>query len=297
MLHAELRGKASPEDTYAEDALTSTVFGTLFAVGEAAVPVLRAWLAKARPADEATPAWPTIAGVDNYWFWPRLRAAGDAGGEVEPDLVIECDGLLVVIEAKFLSGKSGRAAEREDQQAAIADQLVREWRSVVPVPGAASAPPGTARRDGLAPAIARCARRVLVYLVKRSHAVKAEHELAASLAAAGALAPRPAFYLLHWEHLDEVLTAASLVGVVPRWQQELRALLYRRGIAAFRGVGAAIDRDRVADLGQLVAWRRSWRPAARVRRAFPAHVVPLLSALARRPLRFRDGGMSPRRPR
>jgi hypothetical protein len=71
MLHAELRGKASPEDTYAEDALTSTVFGTLFAVGQAAVPVLRAWLAKARPADEATSTWPTIAGVDDYWFWPR----------------------------------------------------------------------------------------------------------------------------------------------------------------------------------------------------------------------------------
>lgn len=30
MLHAELRGKAPPENLYAEDALTSTVFGTLF---------------------------------------------------------------------------------------------------------------------------------------------------------------------------------------------------------------------------------------------------------------------------
>ena len=283
MLHAELRGKSAPEDQYGEDALTSTVFGTLFTAGDAGASALSAWLARARPADAATPAWWPIRGVRDYWFWPRLR-------EAEPDLVIELDGALVIVEAKFLSSKSGgggppaELAGSDDEGARVSDQLLREWRSLLP-----RAERGALRGvggHGLLEASARCERRALVYLVKRSHAVKAERELAASLEAAGAMLPRPTLYLLHWEHLDEVLTAAALAGPVPRWHRELRAFLGHRGISAFRGFGTAIRRDEVADLAPILAWRRSWRPACRLPLAFQKADDPLLMSLARRVPRF-----------
>ena len=304
MLHAELRGKAAPEDQHAEDALTSTVFGTLFTAGDAALPILHAWLGHARPADAATPAWPAgLAGPLDYWFWPRLR-------EAEPDVVIAAGTTLVVVEAKFHSGKSGSAAvpARDADSAGAAsgapapsDQLLREWRSILSSRDARDrAAPSRASADAVASiddAIAGSEQRVLVYLVKRSHAVKAAHELAASLAAAGAASPRPALYLLHWEHLDEVLTAAASDASrpAPRWQRELRAYLRHRRIAAFRGFAAAFAATRTdtdagrdaADPARLATWRATWRPRqGRWPYAFAKQDMPWLAALAGREARY-----------
>ncbi len=287
MLHAELRGKAAPEDQYSEDALTSTVFGTLFTAGDAGQAILQAWLSRARRADPATPAWALPGGHLAYWFWPRLR-------EAEPDVVLEVGAGLVVVEAKFHSGKSGGAASpptaddptfASTSAATRSDQLLREWRSVLPDRVEASSSRGSAVTS-IQDAIARCEQRALVYLVKRSQAVKAERELAASLAAAGATSPRPAFYLLHWEHLDEVLSTAAATSV-PRWQQELRAYLRHRGIAAFRGFGVSVAPGDEDSMGRLSTWQATWRMGqARWREAFTRQDMPLLAALTHRATRF-----------
>jgi len=254
-------------------------------VGQA---VLQAWLGRARPAAPATPAWSLPGGHLDYWFWPRLR-------EAEPDVVLEVGATLIVVEAKFHSGKSGGATMPPNEAdptlastsgAPTSDQLLREWRSVLP-DGVKPTPRRGSAVTSIQDAIARCEQRALVYLVKRSHAVKADRELAASLAAAGTTSPRPSFYLLHWEHLDEVLTSAAAAGAPPRWQQELRAYLRHRGVAAFRGFGVTLPPGHEAATVRLSTWRASWRPTqSRWRHSFSRPDLPLLAALARHANRF-----------
>jgi hypothetical protein len=266
--------------------LTSTVFGTLFTAGDAGQAVLQAWLSRARPADPATPAWSLPGGHLDYWFWPRLR-------EAEPDVVLEVGATLIVVEAKFHSGKSGGATAPPNvadtsvatsSGAPTSDQLLREWRSVRP-DGVKPTPRLGSAVTSIQDAIARCEQRALIYLVKRSHAVKADRELAASLAAAGTTSPRPSFYLLHWEHLDEVLTSAAAAGAPPRWQQELRAYLRHRG-------GRGVSRLR----RHASAWPRSHGAPLDVARNLAAYAVALAAGLLAPGLTVARGARAPREP-
>jgi hypothetical protein len=117
MLHALLRRKIDesiPEPQQIEDALTSTVFGTLALVG--AWKTLATWLdVKWSPRDSA-PA------ITDCWFWPRLAFA-------EPDVVLRFGDTLVVVEAKYRSGRHDlTATDRADED--LCDQILRQHRSM-----------------------------------------------------------------------------------------------------------------------------------------------------------------------
>ena len=93
MLHALLHGKLDlelPEPHRREDALTSIVFGTLRMVE--AWDVLANWL-------DVEPLSSGQEGTVACWFWPRLA------GAVEPDVVLRLGDTLVVVEAKYRSGR------------------------------------------------------------------------------------------------------------------------------------------------------------------------------------------------
>jgi hypothetical protein len=92
VLHALLHGKldpAVPEPERREDALTSAVFGMLVSVE--ALDLVAKWL--------KVNDWQSEEGLLDCWFWPRL-----AGG-VEPDVVLRLGSVLIVVEAKYRSGR------------------------------------------------------------------------------------------------------------------------------------------------------------------------------------------------
>lgn len=215
MLHAELHGKLSSDvgdgAERLEDVLTSTVFGTLFAAS--AWHVVTDWLSRARRGADMIP--PVESGNDatDYWFWPWL-------GTAEPDLVVRLGSTLVVIEAKYFSGKSGSSTPAEDADST--DQLVREWRAVGIAADSSGYDPRL-RELVTEPAT----RRILIYLVRRSRYARELAELEQSLAQS----PGASMYLLTWEDLDEVLAPHTHV----RWANELSRYLERRRLSAFRG--------------------------------------------------------------
>src|SRR5581483_204052 len=111
MLHALLHRKldeSNPEPQRLEDALTSTVFGTL------------AWM----DACDLLAEWleiPTSASAKlQVWFWPRLAFA-------EPDVVIRLGEYVVIVEAKYQSGRHDRLAVLEEDED-LCDQLVSQYR-------------------------------------------------------------------------------------------------------------------------------------------------------------------------
>lgn len=227
MLHAELAGKIAPDaDDIArrEDVLTSTVFGTLFLAN--AWPLLMRWMARAQAVghDAALPAEADTVDVGADWFWPRLHDA-------EPDVVIRCGSALLVVEAKYLSGKSGGSIFEGDTVVNPTDQLVREWRACC------SGDHTRRYAPELCAAIEEC-QLYLVYLVRRSRwgkELQAIEESAKQVDGAR-------MYLLTWEDLDHVLTSETA-----RWAVELGAYLHRRGVAAFRGFAGALRGSAAVD--------------------------------------------------
>ncbi len=188
MLHALLHRKldeTTPELQRLEDALTSTVFGTLVMVE--AADVLAAWLSRARRIDGSRAK---VEGpLNGVWFWPQLALA-------EPDVIIQLGDRLFVIEAKLQSGKADLHRRMEDP-GHIVDQLQREWVSL----GPDYVRQARCDRD-LREAIASCAH-TLVYLVDGRRLRTATRELAES----AALLPADAdLRLLTWQTLHEVIT-------------------------------------------------------------------------------------------
>ncbi|MCH8130685.1 MAG: hypothetical protein IIC70_12405, partial [Acidobacteria bacterium] len=98
MLHALLHGKLdekTPEPERLEDALTSTVFGTLVLAD--AGDVLADWLGRARRVDGGRRPVKDRR-INGVWFWPQLALA-------EPDVVLRLGDELFVIEAKYRSDR------------------------------------------------------------------------------------------------------------------------------------------------------------------------------------------------
>lgn len=132
MFQALLRGKLSREQDNLEDILTSNVFGLLSYLPpeKGLVPFLKC----ARFSDDtdwfggsATKCLSEIVQA-RYCFWPWLGEMSDDYG-CEPDVVIRAvtrngERLLIVIEAKFRSGKSS-VEDKNDRY--VTDQLAREW--------------------------------------------------------------------------------------------------------------------------------------------------------------------------
>ena len=109
MLHALIRGKLD-SGLCKEDTLTATVFERIFYLPHAAIAKIlfgrRLWPDSASPPDLR---------VRNVWFWPRWDPSQENVGETEqegeppasskertaiPDLVIEFDDRILVVEAK-----------------------------------------------------------------------------------------------------------------------------------------------------------------------------------------------------
>jgi len=113
MLHALLHRKLDelvPEPQRREDALTSAAFGTLVLVN--AWDMLARWLG----VSDEQPASTADLWNSDCWFWPRLAFA-------EPDVVLRLRDVLVVVEAKYQSGRND-LAPAEDGDADLCDQLV-----------------------------------------------------------------------------------------------------------------------------------------------------------------------------
>jgi hypothetical protein len=122
MLHALLHRKLDPamaEPQRLEDAVTSSVFGTLVLVE--AWDLLARWLG-------AEPPGSGQGQQVGCWFWPRL-----AGG-VEPDVVLRLGPTLLVVEAKFRSGRNDLVADESDDDRPV-DQIVRQFNAVSPPHG------------------------------------------------------------------------------------------------------------------------------------------------------------------
>lgn len=131
MLHAQLHGKLSREQENLEDILTSTVFGALsyLTPGQGFTP----WLSQAEGTD-VSDLRSVLAKTERIVakFWPWLEQPKCLG--CEPDVILELyagEQLagVVVIEAKYRSGKSSLSSLTDDEDAPSGDQLARQWEN------------------------------------------------------------------------------------------------------------------------------------------------------------------------
>lgn len=132
MLWAQLRGKVPIHSERSEDLLTSNVFGTLKYVPfqGGIYPVLSAAVGDCSPGFH-----PLLQGADEvqFEFWPWLERWAHHG--CEPDVLLRLTKMgrnigFVLVEAKYLSGKSSVADPAATAGSAPRDQLAREWVNV-----------------------------------------------------------------------------------------------------------------------------------------------------------------------
>ncbi len=131
MLMAFLNGKLSLRQTNMEDMLTSNVFGLMRYLPPSKL--LLPFLALAVDSDGRH----LLSGLDetsevSYDFWPTYKEA--RCNSCEPDVVLKIDEpngrrIILLIEAKYLSGKSSEA----DENTRPNDQLAREWDNLQPI--------------------------------------------------------------------------------------------------------------------------------------------------------------------
>jgi hypothetical protein len=254
MLEALLRGKLAatvPEPQRLEDALTSTIFGTLLMVN--ATGVLEAWLA--RSGGETGPGGtpPGDAGAAEAWFWPGLL-------RVEPDIVLRLGRRLYVIEAKYRSGRHDAVPAEEDETGEDLppwDQLHRQHAAIDAIRR------GTGRGpDGVLKAVTECSVR-LIFLVDRRRIHVARREYAESLRR---LPPGADLQLLTWQDLYRVLRDQVHPGPGHRWATDLLRYLEVLGLDAFCGV-ARIGRTVSARSQSVAGWRGAGTPVSRLRDA------------------------------
>jgi hypothetical protein len=230
MLHALLHRKIDesiPEPQQIEDALTSTVFGTLVLVG--AWEVLAHWL----DIEHVKPA----AGqktVFDYWFWPRLAFA-------QPDVLLRFGRSLVVVEAKYRSGRHDLPVGNEAEED-LCDQLLRQHRCVTTPPSSRAS-----YINPIEQAISEChVVQIFVVDARRQRRARREYEESKARLPADA---RLTF--VTWQRLFRLLNGAELSSL--RWAADLRAYLELSGLDTFESIGR-----RVADPGnmrQVSRWR------------------------------------------
>ncbi len=227
MLHALLHGKLDPtvaEPNRLEDALTSTVFGTLAIVD--AWGLIEDWL--------GVPASSTPAREEHEcWFWPRL-----AGG-VEPDVILRIGNTLVVVEAKYRSGRHDLSLDEDEERPA--DQIVRQCRAVSPPHDSRSAYP-----DLLERAVRDCELvQTFVVDARRMRRARRERDESLALLPAGST-----LRLVTWQELYRLLEAGHSAT---RWGVALMSYLRSCGLASFRGIRRNLAG--ASDLESLADWR------------------------------------------
>jgi hypothetical protein len=133
MLQALLRGKLSREQENMEDVLTSNVFGFMeyLKADKELLMFLRKAVHNKQSLDQLLPSEVTSV---SYEFWPKWSEEDCI--PCEPDLVLKIDPkegqkLIILIEAKYRSGKSSEADEDETSDKPPNDQLAREWDNLL----------------------------------------------------------------------------------------------------------------------------------------------------------------------
>lgn len=244
MTIAELHGKLAPDrphgvHEYMEDLLTSDVFGTMKYAG--LENGFLDWLSQAEPAPIEPAPSPIRTYLDperiayaDYSFWPTLE------NNLEPDVSIllwfdEGDALLILIEAKYLSGvgdwaENGQASLYSLTGNQIADQVRGlKQMSVKGLLGWFDSTLGS-RPTGAESAI----RRIHLFITAHTSLPGQDYELATRRL--GSRWPLPAYWL-SWTSLAECLRPhmqqsdrrlAELIG-------DLWKLLQRKGLVPFRG--------------------------------------------------------------
>jgi hypothetical protein len=231
VLHALLQGKLEPtiaEPQRREDVLTSTVFGTLILVE--AWELLGEWLQL--PAQGAAPD-----AENECWFWPRLP------GGVEPDVVLKLGGAVVVVEAKFRSGRHDLALDEEYDDKPV-DQILRQYTGVSDLRDQRSAHPDTLER-----AVQECQLRQ-VFLVDARKIRSARHEYHESRERLPDAA-RERFVLVTWQELFACLLKPEWSR--RRWVADLKTYLDECGLASFQGIKR--DAAEAHQLTRLLEWR------------------------------------------
>jgi hypothetical protein len=231
VLHALLQGKLDPtvaEPQRREDALTSTVFGTLVLVE--AWELLGEWLQL--PAPGGAPD-----AENECWFWPHLP------GGVEPDVVLRLGGTVVVVEAKYRSGRHDLALDEEYEEKPV-DQILRQYTGVSDLRDQRSAHPDTLER-----AVQECQLRQ-VFLVDARKIRSARHEYHESRERLPAAA-RELFVLVTWQELYGRLLKPELSR--RRWAADLLTYLGECGLASFQGIKR--DAAEADQLTRLLEWR------------------------------------------
>ena len=231
MLQAVLHGKlkeAIVEPQRLEDALTSTVFGTLVWLDE--WDVLARWLRV--PFDSSGPNDELPS--RECWFWPRMAFA-------EPDVVLRLGNTLVMVEAKYRSGRHDVIAANDGDED-LCDQLVRQYRSVTqPIPAR------VCYAEPIERAIREC-RLVQVFVVDARRLRHARREWEQSR---GRLPTDVTLQLVTWQALFRMLNAETIAN--RRWAADLRGYFQLSGLDTFGGISRRLVS--IEDCQRIDRWR------------------------------------------
>lgn len=263
MLHALLHHKLdelTPEPQRLEDALTSSVVGTLV-MADASTVLLR-WFGRAMRVRGFPSGFPDgpIRGV---WFWPRLALA-------EPDVVLRIGDRLFVIEAKYRSGRHDLAAgERSDS--AVTDQIQRQWASLDRARAASTDLP-----HDLHEAIETC-KLTMLFVVDGRRRRRAEREFRES---ATRLPNDADFRLLTWQTLYEIIGRDMTCDMPAYCRAALLEYLEHTGLQGFTGFGRTLGAETVKSQA-LRDWcaRTAQDIAVDLRSAFGCHDPDSLIAM------------------
>ena len=217
MLQAILKGKLSREQENMEDILTSNVFGLLRYVQPQEGILKYLSLAEdkdgIRPLEYLNSFNEFLQNSVEYEFWPWWQEMGCIG--CEPDVVISIKipdkkDLLILIEAKYLSGKSSEADESYDTPY---DQLAREWDNLSVMADESDKSP------------------ILVYLT--AHYTYPQEDINNAVSELREKRPgdaEPVIYWLSWRHLHKVCENSRTFVL-----DDLMCLLSRLNFKFFNG--------------------------------------------------------------
>lgn len=232
MTIAEVHGKISSTGRnlhdQLEDLLTSDVFSACKYVRPQTLllPFLRT--AKSQDGRNLAEALPAHVQQATYAFWPRMTSS-------EPDLLVVLEDekgqyFLVVIEAKYFSGKSGGPLGEEELEVASApsDQLACEFKDLMTA------------EDYLRIDPQRIANRALVYVT--AHRSLPGGSLSESAKEIGHFFPNEERIELYWTSWFNLLPVLSEQMDILEWEvvilTDLKRLMEKKNFLFFNGMGS-----------------------------------------------------------
>lgn len=231
MTIAEIKGKISSTGSNLHDQLEDLLTSDVFSACRYQQPesLLIPLLATARnlPGNSLEEYIPRSGLEAEYFFWPRLKHS-------EPDVLIVIQGsdgrtIVVMVEAKYLSGKSGDTLENDELEVAAAptDQLAREFQDLQSI------------EDYLHLSTDRIQHRFLVYVT--AHRSIPIEELVESRREIEKFHPSVRIGLLYWTSWFNFVVAIreNLMDTIDQDPviEDLLTLLERKRFVQFKGYG------------------------------------------------------------